>query len=156
MITSSVVTIGHAQIDGRKYIREVHSDASGVAATIDYLGAAGLDYQAIADARAAILNGSLADDEATAKIGIDATPLPLRFQTAAQFLDRLRAIYKSGSKADLAKLARWITRRLDDGHVTVSQLRTAWGLTLAQWNALEARMRTLRTNQEAVDAAAGE
>lgn len=154
-ITSSVVTLGNALVDGRKYVREVHSDASGVAATIDYLSGF-VDYQAVANARALVLNVQLADDECVLKIGIDATPLPLRFQTAAQFLDRLRAIYKNGSRVELAKLARWVTRRIDDGTVTAAQLRTAFGLTSGQWTTLENKMRALRANQDAIDAAVGE
>jgi hypothetical protein len=157
-ITSSVVTVEHAQIDGRRYVREVHSDAQGVAAQIDYLGPANAQTtaQSVANARALILNVTLADEEVLGKVEIDATPLPLRFQTAAEFLQRIRDIYRHLSREQLARLARWITRRIDAGDVTVAQLRNAWGLTLAQWNALETRMRALRTNIEAVDAAVGE
>jgi hypothetical protein len=157
-ITSSVVTVGHAQIDGRRWVREVHSDAQGEAQTVDYLGSsdAATTAQGIANTRATVLNLSLADAECVYKLSVDASPAPLRWQTAAEFADRMRAIYRSATKEQLARLAIWVTRRIDLGQVTALQFRTAFGLTAGQWTTLETKMRTLRTNQEAVDAAVGE
>lgn len=157
-ITSSVVTIEGAQVDGRRWVLEVHSDAQGEVARISYLGPsdAASTAQSVANARAVLLNTSLADAEAVAKCLIDANPLPLRFQTATEFLNRLRAFYRAGKAMQLVRLARWITRRIDDGSATVTQLRTVWGLTLTQWQTLEAKMRALRADIEAVDGATGE
>ena len=157
-VTSSVVIVEGPQIDGRRWVREVHSDAQGVAQIIDYLGAsdAATTAQGIANARVAGLNLSLADAEALEKVGINANPIPFRWQTAGEFLDRLRAFYKLATREELARMARYITRRIDDGSVTVAQLRNAFGLTAGQWTTLEAKMRALRANMEAIDAAAGE
>ena len=157
-ITSSVVTVEHAQIDGRRWVREVHSDATGIAQIVDYLGAsnAATTAQGIANARVATLNAQLAEAEARQKFGIDANPVPFRWQTAGEFLDRLRAFYRQATREQLARLARYVTRRIDDGSVTVAQLRNAFGLTTPQWTTLEAKMRALRAHWEAVDAAAGE
>lgn len=157
-ITSSVVTVEGAQIDGRRWVREVHSDAQGIAQIVDYLGAsdAASTAQSIANARALVLNALLADGEVGTKTAIDGNPLPFRWQTAAEFLDRLRALYRNLSRDDLARLARWITRRIDAGDVTTTQLRNAFGLNTTQWTTLETKMRTLRADIETVDAAVGE
>ena len=157
-ITSSVVTIEGSQIDGRRWVREVHSDAQGVAQITDYLGASNVatTAQATADARALLLNVSLADAEFAAKTLVDRSPLPLRFQTTAQFIARIRAAYGRLSKVDLARLAAWILNRILDGTVTDTQLQNAFGLTAGQWTTLKTKMQTLVANQVAVDAAVGE
>ncbi len=157
-ITSSVVTIEGPQIDGRRWVHEAHSDAQGVAALVDYLGASDVatTAQATANARALILNVKLADAEFVTKTLVDASPLPLRWQTAAQFIARIRGAYHIFDKANLARLAAWILNRILDGTVTDLQLQNAFGLTLAQWTALKARMQALASEQAAVDAAAGE
>lgn len=157
-ITSSVVTVEHAQRDGRRWVTEVHSDAQGECVRLSYLGASNAQTtaQGIANARVTTLNVRLADAEARSKCEIDANPVPFRYQTAGEFLDRIRATYRSLSREELARLARYITRRIDDGSVTTTQLRNAWGLTSGQWTTLEAKMRTLRSDIEAIDGAAGE
>jgi hypothetical protein len=158
-ITSSVVTVESvAQRDGRRWVREVHSDGQGVAAIIDYLGAsdASSTAQGIANTRATSLNVSLGDAEFAAKRLINASPLPLRWQTGAQLLARIRAAYRQYSQAELARLARWVLARIVDGTVTDLQLQNAFGLTGPQWVALKARMQTLADDQTAIDAAVGE
>lgn len=157
-ITSSVVSFSVAQKDGRIWVREVHSDATGVGSIIDYLGAsdAQTTAQGIANTRATALNVSLADAEFAVKRLIDASPLPLRWQTGAQLLVRIRATYKQLTRADLARLAKWILARILDGTVTDLQLQNAWGLTAAQWVTLKAKMQALADQQTAIDAAVGE
>lgn len=157
-ITSSVVTIEGAQKDDRHWVREVHSDAIGIAQIVDYLGAsdAATTAQATANGRALVLNVALADAEFAAKRLIDASPLPLRWQTAAQFIARIRAAYQAFGKADLAHLATWILRRITDGTVTDNQLQAAFGLTSGQWTTLKARMQTLSNEQTDIDSSAGQ
>jgi hypothetical protein len=157
-ITSSVVSFGVAQKDGRIWVREVHSDATGVGTILDYLGAsdAATTAQGIANTRAAILNVTLGDAEFETKRLIDASPLPLRWQTGAQLLTRIRNKYKLLSRGDLAKLAKWILKRILDGTVTDLQLQNAWGLTAQQWTTLKAKMQTLSDDQTVIDAAVGE
>ena len=150
-----VVTVGHAQVDGRRYVVEVHSDAQGEFSRVEYLAAIGADTDAIATARNAALLIEHADAEALAAVDVDRAPA-LRFQTGAEFLQRLRQFYREAGAERCARIARWIIRRLDAGHVTAAQLRSVFGLTVQQWNTLEAKMRNLASNIEAVDAAAGE
>lgn len=149
------VQIGHAQADGRRYVVEIHSDGSGEFARVEYLAAVGADTSAIATARNARLLVEYADSEAAQAIEIDRAPV-LRFQTGAEFLQRLRAFYREAGKERCARIARWIIRRLDAGHVTAAQLRTVFGLTVAQWSTLETKMRNLAASLDAVDAAEGE
>ncbi len=81
--------------------------------------------------------------------------LTLQHQTFAQFAARLRQRYRNATQAEAARIATWILDHLDAGDFTDAQIRNAFGLTSAQWTALKAKMTTLRTNYEAVQAAEG-
>ena len=59
------------QIDGRRYVEEIHTDHLGVAHRVEYLAAVGADTDAIAAARAIQIAAQLADEEATAIMGQD-------------------------------------------------------------------------------------
>lgn len=56
MITSSSFSIGHAQIDGRRYVTETHERDNGEKLTIEYLASPGTDYEAVMTSRAAQIN----------------------------------------------------------------------------------------------------
>lgn len=62
-IVSSIYNEGHAQIDGRHYVIEQHTDSEGVLHQIEYLASIGSDYVAILAARAAFLEEELANQE---------------------------------------------------------------------------------------------
>lgn len=82
--------------------------------------------------------------------------LNLRHQTAAQFAARLRERYRNASREEAARIATWVLDRIEAGDITDAQMRTAFSLTAAQWTTLKAKMTTLRTNWQAVQAARGE
>ena len=82
--------------------------------------------------------------------------LNLQHQTATQFAARLRERYRNCTKQETARLAKWILDHLEAGDFTDLQIRNAFGLTSGQWTTLKSKMTTLRTNLEAVQAAAGE
>lgn len=82
--------------------------------------------------------------------------LNLKYQTAAQFAARLRERYRNASREEAARIATWILNKIDAGDLTDAQVRTAFGLTLTQYNAMKTRMSNLRTAYQAVQAAAGE
>ena len=66
-IVSSTYTVdAHAQIDGRKYVAEVHTDSAGGMHTARYLAPVNADYQAIANERAVAIASALAEAEAEA------------------------------------------------------------------------------------------
>lgn len=62
-VASSNHVVGHLQADGRRYVRETHTLTVGAPVVIEYLAAADADYVAIRDARAALLNEQLAQQE---------------------------------------------------------------------------------------------
>lgn len=82
--------------------------------------------------------------------------LTLRHQTAAQFAARLRERYRSAGKEEAARIATWVLNHIDNGDFTETQVRNAFGLNVTQWNTLKAKMTTLRTQWQAIQAAQGE
>lgn len=82
--------------------------------------------------------------------------LNLQHQTPAQFAARLRERYRSGSKEECARIAKWIIDHIEAGDFTDAQVRGVFALTAGQWATLKAKMTTLRSNYEAVQAAQGE
>jgi len=83
-------------------------------------------------------------------------PLNLRHQTVAQFATRLREHYRSASKEDCARIATWVLTHIDNGDMTELQVRTAFGLTVAQWATLKAKFTPLRTQWQSIQGARGE
>ena len=65
-IISSTFSVGHAQVDGRKYVAEQHTDHLGGVHTAEYLASVGTDYAAVAAARAVQIEAQLAEAEAAA------------------------------------------------------------------------------------------
>ncbi|MCM2311328.1 MAG: hypothetical protein NDI84_07995 [Steroidobacteraceae bacterium] len=66
-IISTIVTPdAHTQRDGRRYIAEVHTFASGEVVTVNYLAEVGADTAVIATARKSALEAAMADSEAEA------------------------------------------------------------------------------------------
>jgi hypothetical protein len=156
MAVSVVVTTeGHTQKDGSRYVLEIYSDAQGEAMRIEYLAFIGADTAAIATARTPFVLEALARGEAVAALYVESAPV-LRYQTGAQFLQRLREFWRNTSRETCTRIARWIIHRLDAGDVTEAQLMNVFDLTQAQWNNLEIKMRGFAADQDGVDAAAGE
>lgn len=82
--------------------------------------------------------------------------LNLQYQTAAQLADKLRLRYLKSSREECARIARWILDHIDNGDFTDTQVRNAFGLTVAQYNALKTKWTNLRTAYNAVQSAQGE
>ena len=152
-LTSSYV-VEHAQSDGRKWVREKHVDAFDREHFRTYLSTDAMDRDAILAAHAAKLEESLKTREA--QECIDQDKLSLEYITKTELAALIREIYRNGSKELLAKVARWILNRILDGDFTDLQVRTAFGLSAAQWTTLKTKMQTLVNSQAAVDAAVGE
>ena len=149
------ISVGHAQKDGRKFVLEVHSDAQGEFARIEYLAEDGVDYNAIATARNVMLLASAAEQEFQTAIDDDIMPV-LRFQNASALATRMREAFRNRNREPLVQLARWIVNRITAGDMTDTQVRNAFGLTAPQYNVLKNRMTTLRDALNAVEGAAGE
>ena len=83
--------------------------------------------------------------------------LELKHQTAAQFVDRLKARFKAASKYERAKIAAWIYARFVAGDITQTQIRNAFGLdTTAKWTAFRDRLLALKEHYDAIEAEATE
>lgn len=82
--------------------------------------------------------------------------LQLNHQTIAQLVTRFRERFRNASKDECARLATWLLNRIEAGDFTDAQVRSAFGLTVTQYNNLKTRMGTLRANWVAVQAAQGE
>lgn len=68
-IVSSTHVVGQAQVDGRRYVTESHTDGTGAVRQVEYLAAVGTDYAAVRDARALVIADQLADEEAAQEFG---------------------------------------------------------------------------------------
>ena len=152
---SFVITVGHAQADGRRYVEEVHSDAQGEFSRLIYLADAGADHDAIASARNAVLLLQAAEQELDAAVAEDAMPV-FRFQNAAEFVARFRARFLNERGENACRFARWLARRLVAGEVTVAQVRAAFNLTQTQFNQFRTRIEALQASLDAVENAVGE
>lgn len=150
------ITVGHLQRDGRRYITETHSDAFGVYADIRYLLSVGGDPDAIATQREPDLIRINANNEAIEDVSNNTQPTH-RFQTIDEELLKVRERYLKSSGIETCKIARWIVDRLNDGSVTVVQMRTAWGgIPTNQWNSINGRMDTFSAAITSVETAVGE
>lgn len=155
-IVSSIFIAGHAQIDGRRYVVEEHTDHVGTVHRREYGPVEdSVDKAALLVVNAVQLVEQLAEQEFADRITA-VKPLALDHQTAAAFAARLRERYRSMEREDLARIADWILDQITAGHITDLQVRNAFGLTTTQYNALKARMTNLQTNWLAVQAARGE
>ena len=154
-LTAQVLLDAHTQADGRRYVLEIHSDAQGEVYRIRYKGRDTDDRQAIADARAVKLARKFADGEAVEALIGDAVPA-LRFQTAQEFIARVREIYRTGTGEQVCKIARWFRRRALAGDLTENQIRNAFGLTPAQWDVLKVKLQQLDESLNVVETAVGE
>jgi hypothetical protein len=155
IVSTTLAEDNHDQRDGSRYVQEFHSDAAGKVHRFEYRWRAGMDRAAIAAARAVQLAESVAEAEVASALAADAAPNIVQ-QTAAQFLARLREKYRGATREEAARIARWIVRRIDAGHVTEAQLRNAFNLSVAEWNTLEAKMRTLASRLDDLESAVGE
>ncbi len=63
IVTSTKLVDAAAQIDGRKYVRESHTDTAGGVTVAIYLAEVGADYDAIMAARASLIEEQLAQEE---------------------------------------------------------------------------------------------
>lgn len=151
---SSTYTVGHAQADGRRHVIERHLDDAGVERIVEY-GPVGLvDYSAIMTVRAAAMDAALADAEVDECVA--SNTMRAQYQTAAQFAARLRLRYQSAGNEKAARIATWILDRITAGQLTDLQVRTAFGMTTTQYNAMKTRMTTVRTQWLAIQSATGE
>jgi hypothetical protein len=138
-IVSSVIAENAVQHDGRRSVREHHTDHLGVVHVIAYLAAAAFDSAAALLARVATLEGSLRLQEITANIASVITEgrfavVTSLHSTAVQNATGLRIAYQTATRTEAVMMGDFLNT------LTNAQLQNAFGLSNAQVN-------TLRTNK---------
>ena len=153
-VVSSTFAVGNVQPCTRRNVIETHTTDTGFKFTPQYMALPGTDYAAVAAAHAVEIDEELRRREFEA---LEALPLPvLRDNTKAQFLVRIRDAYLNATGARTLILAKWIIDMLDSGFYTQLVLRTAFGLTVAQWTMFEVKLRALRDAAISLAEAKGE
>jgi len=144
-IVSSTVAVEHAQIDGRRWARETHTDHLGIQHIFDYLSEVGADTAAILAARAAALPGQLAAQEIgqntqeVKTLGSLATPT-FKHSTVPANASALREAYRAMVQQEAIMTGDYLNT------LTNGQIAAAFGITTGQ-------AATLRTNKLAPAAA---
>ena len=82
--------------------------------------------------------------------------LILQHQSVEAFVARVRAAYREGSPETVIKISSYLTSRVQSGDITSAQVRSAFGLTAAQWTTLRDKMLALVAAANAVRTATGE
>lgn len=143
-IVSSVYTLGPVEIDGRRLVVETHTDNTGAKIFAQYLASPGVNYLAVAAARAALIDERLKQEEALRVFATDAKPV-LVYQTAAEVATRFWAAVAAAyllDKVGFEALLWWLTNRLVAGDITDAQALATFNaffgrsLTAAQWTSL--------------------
>jgi hypothetical protein len=66
--------------------------------------------------------------------------MTLKHATWTQFAARFRARFRDAEQVEVWRLAALVKMLLNEGYVTVAQLRAAFDLTAAEMNALSSRI----------------
>lgn len=138
-IVSSVIVEDSAQRDGRRWIRERHTDQVGQRYEFPWMAAAAQDATAVMNARVASINAGLITNEVARNVsdvlanGSLASPA-LTYSTAAQSYAGLRAAYLNATRVDAVMIGDFLSS------LTSGQLQTAFSMTSGQ-------VTTLRTNK---------
>lgn len=82
-LTSSIVTVGEPQADGRRFVKELHVADDGRSFAYEYLTDGTANLQAVLEERAAVINAALAT-RAAARLQVVGTEVPY---TKHEFLD---------------------------------------------------------------------
>lgn len=142
-IVNSSYSTGHLQVDGRRYVREVHILNTGLQKIIEYLAKANIDYNAVMLARVPIINAALAEDECwdnlraiySSETDGGAAVLTFNHISPTDCLTWLRGIYKSLVREQAGIIAGWILV-----NVTDAQLKNVFNITSGQLAALKTRL----------------
>jgi hypothetical protein len=130
-IISSTVTVEGAQVDGRFWVYEVHTDNVGLEWRVDYLADAGTNYNADATARAPILADQLRTSEIETNINmikqLGALAVPtFNYSTKLQQAPYLREAYKTMTETEAVFAGEFLAGFTD------AQLANAFNISLQQ------------------------
>ena len=144
-VTNSTIALDPVtQRDGSRWVTETH-ETSARPVVFYYLLSSVSDATAIMQGRVAAVNEQLADREYREAVELDARPVLVE-NTAAQFATRLREDFREGRRERACYLAWWLLRRIAAGDITDAQARSAFGLTVTQWNNIKTNTLTPRSD----------
>lgn len=147
-ITVSQIITDSAQIDGRRYIRERHTDHLGVTHDIAYLAEAGTNANDIMMARQSFIVERLRQSEIQANLS-KALNAELVFtfnhSTVAENRTALRELFKVATKWELMTLG-WVINELA---LSDNQLKLIFEVNDAQLPALKAKLVDISDKYEA-------
>lgn len=155
-IVSSTIIADEPQIDGRRRITEQYTDQFGNLHMIAYLCPAVFDVQSVMIVRTAILNIQLQTNELDKMITTYPWDYAQTETTVAELTAYVRAVYREGKREELVPVARRILEWITNGRFTDTQVRNAFGLTLAQWTTLKNKMIALVSASTTIETATGE
>jgi len=154
-IVASIVVWDQPQSDGRRYIREQHTDHLGLLLFRDYLVAAGVIVADGFPAIVAILNQQLIDAEIQKDFAAIYAAGPLavvttNYATLTDIRAALREAYRTITREQAFALGAFLNT------LTNPQLSTLFNVTGAALTALRTRLQTKATQWADYIAAAGE
>ena len=155
-IITSVIVDDMPQRDGRRFVRERHTDQYGVIQEVTYLAEA-LEDVAVAMASRVVMieqqviNGELETNASLALSDLAFQPPTLRYCTALQLRNHIRLIYAAGKGFHLCRLA-WYIQRLG---LTDNQLKSMFGVNDAGLPAVKAKLSSLESKYDDVQAQVG-
>jgi len=151
-IASSSYTLdGHDQKDGRKYVRESHTDHLGVVYAREYLAPVGADYSTLLADYAAALAAALRDGQARDNLSKDSmTEWIFEHVTVGQMRTALRLAYRDATKFEAARLARFVNE------LTIGQIETVFNVNTATATAIKNKASDLASRYDALLVAVGD
>ncbi len=151
-IVLSEIIENSVQIDGRRWIKERHTDSIGIRHFITYLANSNFDYNAALSARIANLEESLKLNEIQKNYQaiLSDTPLTFNHVTLNEFSTAIRIIYMAARGEEACRLSKWMLERTD------AQLRSIFNIVQGQVAALRTRLQTKVDKLSAVLAESGE
>ena len=154
-IASSTIISERTQADGQVRTVEQFVTDAGTVISIEYDRNPAADKNAILAAHAVKVWSRIIDHECVSFIQADITPV-FKDTNKNTLATWFREAYRYLDKDDLVPYARWILNRIADGDFTDTQVQTVFGLTVAQWTTLKAKMQTLIDARDTLDVAVGE
>lgn len=155
-IDTSVIQSQVIQPDGSINVTEIHTDHQGVKYPVVYNAPSGTNLTTFLNAHAILLENNLRDSDIFKAIFTEPWDYTLVHATNNELAVRARALYKESIMIQTALIGLRITEWIDNDRFTVTQVRNAFGLSLAQWNTLRTKINGIIADYQGVQGAAGE
>ena len=155
-VISSTITDDARQVDGRRRIEELPTDQKGVKSRVSYLSATVFDALAAMAANRILIDARMKLEELEGMLTVYPWDYIQTETTGAELTTYYRESYKNGSNGGLSPVASRVIEWIDKGRFTDTQVRTAFGLSVAQWTILKNKMAALVSANITILSAVGE